>query len=295
MKKNLRHSFPFLLALIFPAVALASDDYQKDVHKSMRVNANVNLRLDVNFAEVTISTWDQAQLDIDVSINAGAKSQERADQIIENIDVEIIEGTSEVVLNVRLSNTNCKNNEKLDIRVNIKMPVSGSISGKCSFGDVSLDNLSGACMLLVEYGDFRANALRSMENDIRTSFGAVNLVECGGGSVNAEYSDVEIARLKGNCRVSSDFGNIDIGMVDPNCQELRLDVEYGNAGIRLSPGMSYNFDAKAEYGHIDLPASAIKSFSDKDYTSEHFSGKIGSGSGGNLTVKSSFGNVDIVQ
>lgn len=264
----------------------------KDINKSFKVSDKVVVKMDINFADVSITTWDQPQVDVDIKLRSEASSQSRAEEIMDKIEVKIDGSENLVNIHVELQNTNCKNNEQFDIDVNIKMPANGSLEGQTSFGDLNLTSLKGACKLHIQYGDFEAIGLSSGANNVKVSFGNFNVQNYGGGELTNEYSQVEIDQLSGNCNIKASFGNVDIDLLSAACRDLTIEVEYGNAELKLSPGASYNLEALAEYGNVDFPEGAKTTFVEKDYSGEHYKGTIGSGGGGTINITAAFGNVE---
>jgi hypothetical protein len=285
-----------VLAMLVISSSAHAEDYYKEVKKNFSVNNNVRFDVDVSFADLNIQTWDQAQMEIIVKMDVVAKNEERANEMFESISVNISEGSDLVGLVVSGGNWNCnsngKNSESYQIHIEVKMPLNAILDGKCSFGDVQISDMKGACELNIEYGNFRANGLWSYENDVRNAFGDAKINGTNGGEFRNEYGQLEIGKLQGNAEIHSSFGDMEIDRVTKECKNLELKVEYADADVNIAGDAGFRVEANSSYGDIDMPDAFKKTSSESDYTSKEVKGTIGNGEG-RLEVDCDFGDVEI--
>ncbi|MDZ4823959.1 MAG: DUF4097 family beta strand repeat-containing protein [Flavobacteriales bacterium] len=292
MKKKSIFSF-FLAAILLSAEALALEDFSKEYRKSVKVNNNVIVDLEVNFADLKITTWDSPQIDIFVKITTNAKSQERADELFEKIEVAIGESMSKVDFKITSGSISCGKSENFSIVVEMKMPAGGSLEGNSAFGEMTLGDLSGNCNLMVEYGKFSGGNLSSSTNNFKVAFGDAVIASFGGGNLENEYGSLGVDQLKGNAEINVAFGDLRIGHVYPSCKNLAVRVEYGDADIGLDPSCAFSIDAESSYGEIDLPDGFKKTNSESDFASKHVEGSFGNSATGQLKIKSDFSDVEV--
>ncbi len=294
-KKNYRPKL-LLLAFLLTSLFVNAEVYYKEVRKNISVNNNVQLVLDVNFADVTIQTWDQSQMEIVVKMDVMAKSEERANEMFDSFQVDVAEGKELVSLSVGAGNWSCnsnkKNTESYTVKVEVKMPLKAVLDGKCAFGDLRVGDMQGACLVEVEYGDMHINGLWSYENDLRIAFGNAYINGTNGGDFTNEYGSLEIVLLQGNSEIESSFGDLDLKRVAKECKDLEVKVQYADADIHLASDAGFRFEANSSYGDIDLPSGAKKSSVESDYTNKDVKGTIGNGEG-KLDVECDFGDIDI--
>ncbi len=294
-KKNYRPSI-VLLALMLTGFVIHAEEYYKEVRKNFAVNNNVQLVLDINFADITIQTWDQSQMEIIVKMDVTAKSEERANEMFDSFQVDIAEGKELVSLSVGAGNWSCnsnkKNTESYTVKVEVKMPLKAVLDGKCAFGDLRIGDMQGACLVDVEYGDMHINGLWSYENDLNIGFGNAYINGTNGGDFKNEYGSLDITLLQGNAEIESSFGDLELRRVAKECKDLEIKVQYADADIHLARDAGFRFEANSSYGDIDLPSEAKKSSSESDYTSKQVKGTIGNGEG-KLDVECDFGDIEI--
>lgn len=296
MNRSSRRSWIVIVLALLSAVNAHAEMYYKEIRKSVAVNENVTIDLDLNFAEVNIQTWNQASAEIVVKMDVSAKSESRAQEMFENFEVSISESRELVNVRVGSGSWSCgakgKYTESFTVRVEIRMPLKANLDGKCAFGDVNITDMAGACKIDVEYADARINGLWSYDNDFRIAFGNARINGTNGGDFRNEYGSLEMGLLQGKADIHSSFGDLEIDKVAKECKDLEVKVEYADADIDLAADAGFAFEANSSYGEIDLPAGVKKSFSDSDYTSKRVRGTIGSGDG-KLELDCDFGDLEL--
>src|SRR5579859_6951989 len=82
-----------LMVLSAPVMTLAANG-DEDVRKQRLINKNYNvtaddkLEIENQFGNVVVSTWDKQEITVDIEISARASTEERAQQIMNRIDVK---------------------------------------------------------------------------------------------------------------------------------------------------------------------------------------------------------------
>lgn len=268
------------------------DQYPKEIRKSFSVNKDVLFRCDVDFSNVVVTTWDQSTIEVVVVVKINAKSEERANEMFEKIKVDLDGGGSQVSMKVNVDNLNCKNNENWSMDATVKMPATGSIDGHVDFGDLTLSDLSGNLKVNLQYGNLVAGKLLGTNNAVELAFGDAHVSSWSGGGVRAQYGNLVIEELKGNLNLNLDFGDAKIHQLQATCKSFSAEMEYGDLVIDLGSSVGLAFDIESSYGDLNIPGSAVVTLKEKDYTSSHKVGTIGSGST-KLNVISSFGDIAI--
>src|ERR1700759_4662905 len=82
-----------VLVLSAPVMTLAAngdEDVRKQrlINKSYPVTADDKLEIENQFGNVVISTWDKNEITVDIEISARANSEEKAQDIMNRIDVK---------------------------------------------------------------------------------------------------------------------------------------------------------------------------------------------------------------
>ena len=282
------------LSLLAPTISMqALEEFSKEYRKSHQVNPDCLIQLDLSFAEVVVTTWDSPQVDIFVKIVTDAKSQERADQIFDKIEVEFGATASKVEFNVNAGSMNCNKNENFTIKVEMKVPAKSTLAGHAGFGEVTISDMIGPCKLRVEYGSLNANSLASTSNNLIVQFGEAKITSAGGGQFSSEYGSVKLGTLKSDATFKTSFGDVKVDQVLAECKNLNVEAEYGDVTMTLASGCAYQVDADCDYGDIEMPSSFHKTTQESDFSGKHVTGTIGTGATGNLRIQCDFGDVSI--
>lgn len=289
---NTMYKFLFALCLIFAAHGVSAkhtnEEYYREVRKSFPVNANVVLNFDVNFGHVTATSWDQNHMEILVKINVDVKSEKRAEQIFQGIQIT----ESATNPSVRVNPGNSKgNNESYDIYVEVKMPKSTTFTGDINFGNLSVTTLTGAVNMRVEYGNVTITEALNNDNDIDVAFGNIIIDYCGGGVINEQYGNVRVKNAKGSIEIDTDFGNVEVRGFTKECKRIEIDCDYGNIEVNTKE-LGYKLKAKVEYGDLDVESGNIKVDKDELGLSKSAHGTYGDGNT-ELDLECNFGNIEV--
>jgi hypothetical protein len=268
------------------------EQYPREIKKSFNVNKDVLFKCDANFADINVTTWDKSTIEIVVTVTINAKTEERANELFDKIDIQMEGGGAQVDLTMTVEDMKTKNNENWSMKATVNMPAGGSVNGSVNFGDFVINNLSGNCNLNLQYGDFKIGNLDSKSNEVNVAFGNVSIGNWGGGKCHVQYGDSKFNEVKGNMELKVQFGDADIESLNASCKIFNAEVEYGDLDMRLGSGFGGSFDANSSYGDVELPNNATIGTKEKDYTSTRKTGTIGSGSS-KLKVEVSFGDVEI--
>lgn len=208
-------------------------DYEKSrkISKSYDVNSNVRLSIENSFGRIHINTWDQNKMTVDVEIIVRMNNENRAQDLLDRIKVEIEESGSEISFETRLGNLKNRDREEFEINYKVNMPKNNPLRLKNSFGSNYIGDLTGKSDINISYGDFRIEKLYGL-TDMRISFsdGAIQLVK--EGEIDIKYSDVEIDEL-GVVKMEQGFSDVEIEKIGT----IDLTSKYGDVEIGTVQGI----------------------------------------------------------
>ncbi len=96
MKRHIRllNVLSISLVLSAPLLSLAQGRNSEDVRKTKLINRSYTvtsedkLQIENSFGDVTVTTWDQPKITVDIEIGARAGSDEKVQDILNQIDVK---------------------------------------------------------------------------------------------------------------------------------------------------------------------------------------------------------------
>jgi hypothetical protein len=285
--------FNIAAALLWSVSAQATTDADREIHKTFRVNSNVVLDVQTDFATLDIRTWSKNEMDVVITVTANAKSESREKELLDRVTTSLSEGMDLVKLKAHMEGVSCKGSESINIKMVVQMPVTGSVRGSSEFGNLTLTNLNGPLNFHLQYGNLTAQTLSSSSNDCSVEFGNTTIESFGGGQFHSQYGNSKINAVKGAGSIRAEFGNLDVGPITHKSGTLDIQCEFGDLDVVFSKGGDFQFEVRTSFGDIDLPSGVQGKVTKKDYTSEEIKGRVGSGGSAIVRLDSEFGDVDI--
>ncbi|HWB94694.1 MAG TPA: hypothetical protein VG605_22720, partial [Puia sp.] len=310
MKKHIRllSSIAAVLVLSAPVIAHATGNQdvrrQKLINKSYDVTADDRLSIDNQFGNVIVSTWDKQQITVDIEISARASTDQRAQDIMNRIDVKDSRDGHDITFKTsvdEIHNGNDKhrsndNDRSFYIDYVIHMPTSNRLSIENSFGKTEVPAFKGPITLTSKFGSLSAGKLDNVDQ-IDVEFGKANITAVNNGKIVFKFNkESRIGKVEGNVRISSEFSqNVQLSVAD-DIQELSVFESYSGVRMVVDKDLSAEFEVHTSFGHFnnesDFDINERKEDQpdygphfDKDY-----SGKAGDGKA-HIRIKSSFGTV----
>lgn len=140
------------------------------------------------------------------------------------------------------------------------------------YSNVNVANISGNAVIKQQYNNI--------------SIGSVNKL-----SLDAEYATVKISTLKGDGNLKASYNKLTIDQIGNGCKNLTVKISYAGVSLGFNSGYRADFDVKTSYGSFKHGADVSSKVIDDGDTSKSYSGKIGEGGSGRVSVKSEYGNV----
>lgn len=313
MKRHLRRLrlAAVLLVLSAPVMTRAADGdgevrRQRLINKSYPVTAEDKLKIENQFGNVVVSTWDKQEITIDVEISARAATDEKAQNIMNHINVDygkdghniwfktqVAEMKGDNKNNVR--RTDHDNERGFYIDYVIHMPESNRLDIENSFGRTEVPAFKGLVTLTNKFGSLTTGKLDNVDL-IDVEFGRANLASVTNGKVIFKFnSESRIGKVDGSVRINSEFSqNVQL-VIANNITELNVSESYSGVRLVMSKEISAQFDVHMSFGHFrnESDVSINEEGRDDDpgpHFDKDFSGKSGDGRA-RIKVKSSFGSV----
>jgi hypothetical protein len=240
--------FSVLLLCLFSLRSFADDNMverEKRITKSYTVSANDKLSIENEFGAVNISTWDKNEVSVEILVKSNAKSESKAQEILESVSISDTKTGGAIYLKTILKSGSYRTGKQsLTIDYKVNMPSTLQLSVVNKFGNVSLPSLTGQLQLKVSYGSIKALKLTGpQEKRIEVSFGSASIDELDNAFVESKYSKLNID-LIGKAEIMNSFGKTKI--IEANT--LRITQKYGDFELRKVNVLS----GSVEFSSVDL-------------------------------------------
>ena len=280
--RTLLFKYAILVLLISPMALTAGGGQwkgkytkEKTIKKEYDVDATALLKVKNSYGNITLNSWDQNRVEIEVHIKANGNNEEKVQKRLDEIDVEFDASSSMVsaktLFNKKGSNWGWnwgnKNNVNVQVNYTIKLPVKNSVNLNNNYGGISIDRIDGHAKINCDYGRLDIGELRGRNNQLSFDYTSKSTIDyINSAEINADYSGFTIGKAGDlllradytnstieqmeNLDYSTDYGSLEVGEAE-NVQgngdyvKVRLGTIHGNVDINADYG-SLHIDRMAE-------------------------------------------------
>ncbi|MFT5891017.1 MAG: hypothetical protein ACI9Y7_001116 [Dokdonia sp.] len=283
----------FFILIAIPTVALAYNGFngrytkEKKITKEFTVNPDARLKIDNSYGDVNITSWNENKTVIVVFIKTNGNIEERVQDKLDEINIEF-DGSASFVSAITKFDKGAgrswwkswkSSNVNMEIRYEIKVPVTNDIDISNDYGGISINEIQGNAKINCDYGQLTIGKLLGDTNSLNFDYTNNATIEyMKSGRITADYSsfnleNTEKVELNGDY-TKSEFGTIkDLNYV---CDYGRLKV--GTVGELIGRGdhltatfetIQGNANLNTNYGSLrinELSATAGDVVIQSDYT-----------------------------
>lgn len=232
MKRQCKLLTLFILIPFF-GHALGNDfthSKQKNIKKAYYVNADATVNIDNSYGNISVSTWNEDKIELDIIIKVSGDNENWVNQRIESISIDIVPLKGIITAKTVLGNSNYNNqgkNNSVEINYTIKIPQNGSVKLTNKYGSIAVTDLLADADVKCKYGKVTMGKVagNSLFNLEYCSNSTIMLLK--NGSVTAKYSGIKIENA-GKLDLYSDYTDIDID----DCDALKYNSKYGKIKIQ---------------------------------------------------------------
>jgi hypothetical protein len=312
MTKHIRLLSALSLSLVLSAPLLShaaggDEDVKKQklINRSYDVTADDKLKIDNQFGNVTVSTWDKQQITVDIEIGASAATDEKAQNIMDQIEVHEDKDDHEIYFKTDVNDIHNGNGERhkgeegkrsFYIDYVIHMPAANPLYIENSFGKTAVPDMSGLVNLTSKFGSLTAGKLEQVDA-IDVEFGTVAIAEITNGKISLKFDkESKIGMINGNVKITSEFSQHVQFIVGDDIEDLSVFESYSGIRLVIDKSLSADIEVHTSFGnfHNESAVSINEHKEDEGDYGPHFdkdySGKAGDGKA-KIRIKSSFGSV----
>ncbi len=224
-------------------------EFTKTINREFATSADGTTALYNKYGNVSVKTWQNNSVKIDITILVNAKSQREADESFKNINVNFISTWGYVKAETMIAegmNYGAGNwwpqktcGDDFKINYEVWMPAANQLDLKNKYGNAWVAALKGKLIAEIKYGELRTEAI-SNDADIniangkawfarvnnlsgQASYTELNVTEANDIQLDTKYSETKIDKAN-NLRITSKYDDFNFGTIE----ELRLQTKYAN-------------------------------------------------------------------
>ncbi|MDR2498367.1 MAG: DUF4097 domain-containing protein [Tannerellaceae bacterium] len=288
----------FIWILVFVAVsvgALQADIFdstkRKEFNRSFAVGTSDRLSVDNRYGNVTVVYWNKSEINIRVEVIAKAKSDSRAQEALDRVNVDLSQSGNSVRGVTTLKSSWGGSNVSLEINYYVSMPQRLEINIAQQYGGINLpEQNDGKSHLEVKYGKISAGnfseklTIDGGYSDIaigNMSTATLDLRYCNlkaknatSLSIDGAYTPMKFENV-GAVTAESSYGDLTFDRLDRISLEMRYasininrlseefsaaTFDYSNLKIQNVDAGFRKIDLSAKYGNVDLKIPAKAAF-----------------------------------
>jgi hypothetical protein len=308
--KKLINPFKGFILLAFalsPLLSIAHDgdnvEKKRTISKTYTVGPEDRLSIENSFGNVVVATWDKNTIQVDIEIGVRASSDEKAQQMLDQINVSDHQSGQDIEFKTDIGRMNSKkgnnygneDNRRFYVDYKISMPSKNPLRIDNSFGKTNVPDFAGVASLTSKFGELTTGKIPNAKL-IHVEFGKADIGRLTNADVVFKFnSKSNVAGISGNSKVDVQFCSQVNLSVDNTVKELSVYESYSTVNLRVSSGLSAQFDVYTNFGSFKNKTEYNISEENEDDNSgpkfdKTYSGKVGGGAA-RIKVKSSFGSV----
>ncbi|MFH7019174.1 hypothetical protein [Flavobacterium sp. FlaQc-47] len=285
-----KHYNILILLLLIPLLGFSNDDTfvskQKNIKKTYIVNSSAGIDIDNKYGNITVSTWDEDKIDLDITIKVSGGNEDWVNEKLNSIDINITALKSLVSAVTTIGNSSLKSKgsgNSFEINYVIKIPKNGSVKLNNKYGNITTFNLESTTDIACKYGKIILGKLNGDSNrieigysqnssidyiksgNIEARYSGIKINEAGNLNLDANYTDVSLQegqniKCKGNYGTfkfqkinslvgSSNYVTIAIAEISSN---LNIDATYSKINVESLNEKSKNVNINTGYTNVSL-------------------------------------------
>lgn len=266
-----------LIALLLPVTLIAGSEKgkytkKKNLKKSYTVNKDAMILLDNKYGSMTITTWDQAKVEIEVYVEVTGDDEDDVQEKLREIDVSFESSAARVSAKTMVERKsknwswsswfNSNNDVSVEINYIVKMPITNDLDARNDYGTLSLDELKGHAKLSCDYGRMNIGRLFHADNYIQMDYTSKSSIDyIKSATINADYSSFTLDEA-GEIELKADYSNSEfkkIGKLDINTDYGSIIIGSAQDLVGRGDYVSFKIDTiinslnlNTDYGSINL-------------------------------------------
>lgn len=322
MKNQVSNSKSLILSLLLIiglSFSLSAQDAEvkKEISESYKVTKDFTLGIDNKYGAIDLVNWDKNELEVVVEMKVKAGTEEKAQKILDKIEIEIDESGSGVDFLTKFEITNFGNKTTVEVNYKVSAPASINVKLMQKYGSIYLEEITGNAEIALKYGTMKAQSLVNAS-------GKANLLAMGyseakiknGGKLTGKfayseltcgaleayegkisYSDIKIESLGKKFVTEASYSDVEVNNIEKGIELVDISCGYGDVELTAADGASFSYEMDTKYGDIKAPAGAEKAGTkDHDHGPNHHKavkGKVGSGAGGKVIVHAKYSDLKL--
>ncbi|MBP1224630.1 hypothetical protein [Flavobacterium sp. 1355] len=226
-----KHYNILILFILIPFLGFSNDETviskQKNIKKTYIVNSNAGITIENKYGNISVSTWDEDKIDLDITIKVTGGNENWVNERINSIDIDITALKSMVSAITSIGNSSLKSrgsSNSFEINYVIKIPKNGTVKLDNKYGNINILSVDAATDISCKYGKVTLGKLNGNSNRIEIAYCQNSSIDyIKSGTIVARYSGLKITE-SGNLNLDTSYSDL----VMSEGENIKYDCNYGN-------------------------------------------------------------------
>ncbi|CAA9203485.1 hypothetical protein FLA105534_04672 [Flavobacterium bizetiae] len=226
-----KHYNILILFILIPFLGFSNDDTfiskEKNIKKTFIVNSNAGIDIENKYGNITVSTWDENKIDLDITIKVSGGNENWVNERLNSIDVDINALKSMVTAITNIGNSSLKSrgsSNSFEINYVIKIPKNGTVKLNNKYGNITTLTLESTTDIACKYGKIILGKLNGDSNRIEIGYSQNSSIDyIKNGNIEARYSGIKINE-SGNLNLDANY--TDVSLLEG--QNIKCKGNYGS-------------------------------------------------------------------
>ncbi len=265
-------------------------EFSKTIKKKFDITTNGTVEIINRHGQVDIKAWNENEVKVEVTILVDARSEEKADEVFDRIDIDfytsddLVKGETTVGSEQKswMSSWwggNSGNSSNFTINYEVYMPTSCNLNLNNKYGHSTVEKIVGKANITAKYGDVRLDGVdnhllldigygnatveSAKDADVIIKYGKLRMEDVRDLNLESKYSKIYIARA-GDLESISKYDTYRLGEIRGLNNQGKYDdfqIEYADNITATSRYSDFYIEAlehrgkfNLEYGDLDINA-----------------------------------------
>ncbi len=259
MKKIiLKHILLTLLLLLGSADLSASTrsgkkDFTKFINKEFPIDARGNVNIHNRRGTVTINTWENDRVKIEVTITVKTASEKKANALFDRVSIDFTNSEAHVFAETSIEPYHSSwrdwfgnsGNPEYAINYEVYMPKTCALDVKNKYGNTAVQAIDGEAVVSVAYGDIHMDGVSGKLN-ISLAYGNATIANAGEVNLQIKHSKIRLKKIK-DISLQSKYSTVRI--------EEAKDISSTSKHDTYRFGSIQDFRNQGKYDNIDIDSA----------------------------------------
>ncbi|NQU53628.1 MAG: hypothetical protein HQ522_13925 [Bacteroidetes bacterium] len=198
----------FIISILSAGVTALAEEKTKEYNETWAASSVQSLEITNKFGEIKVKNEGGSEITIDVVVTVEARDERRADDLLDQIEVEFTKSGSSIKATTTIEN-NFKSQRKFSIDYVVNIPSDKNLKISNKYGSTIVNSLTGNGDFNIQYGNFSANELKGASMKILLAYGKANVSSASDLNVEVKYSGMTFGEIS-NLKIDSKYSSVDI-------------------------------------------------------------------------------------